>query len=60
MVKTLNQSAKSVDSSEHVSLTALRRQLNELRRQARQLDRPALEECLSLAVALANPKTTKP
>jgi hypothetical protein len=40
-----------------VSLTAIRRQLNELRRQARQLDRPALEECLSLAVALANPKT---
>ena len=42
-----------------VSLVAIRRQLNELRRQARQLERPALEECLSLAVALANPKTLK-
>jgi hypothetical protein len=56
LVKALTESAKPADD---LSLNALRRQLNELRRQARRLDRPALEECLSLAVALANPKTMK-
>jgi hypothetical protein len=45
---------------DEVSLASIRRQLNELRRQVRQLNRPALEECLSLAVALASPKNQKP
>lgn len=55
MVKTITtQAAKKPDD---VTLSTIRRQLNELRRQARQLNRPALEECLSLAAALANPKT---
>ena len=57
MVKALIEPTKQ---SDEVSLQAIRRQLAELRRQARQLNRPALEECLSLAVALANPKTMKP
>ena len=56
MVKTVTQTAQRSDET---SLATIRRQLNELRRQARQLERPALEECLSLAVALANPKTQK-
>jgi signal transduction histidine kinase len=56
LVKTVTQTAQRSDET---SLATIRRQLNELRRQARQLERPALEECLSLAVALANPKTQK-
>lgn len=53
MVKSV---AKPVQTADEMSLKAIRRQLNELRRQARALNRPALEECLSLAVQLANPK----
>lgn len=34
------------------SLKALRRDLNELRRQARALEEPALEQCLTLAISL--------
>ena len=56
MVKTVTETAQRSDET---SLATIRRQLNVLRRQARQLERPALEECLSLAVALANPKTQK-
>ncbi len=56
MAKSIAEATKPIDD---ISLTTIRRQLNELRRQVRQLDRPALEECLSLAVALTNPKTLK-
>jgi len=38
--------------STQVSLKALRRNLNELRRQARALEEPALEQCLTLAISL--------
>lgn len=55
MVKILTEpDGKTTDE---VELAAIRKQLNELRRQVRRLNRPALEECLSLAVALSNPKT---
>ena len=36
------------------SLKALRQNLNQLRRQARELDQHGLEECLSLAIALTS------
>ena len=38
------------------SLKALRQNLNELRRQARELDQAALEDCLSLAISLTSPR----
>jgi len=37
-----------------MSLKALRRNLNELRRQARELDQGAVEECLTLAISLTS------
>lgn len=42
--------------STQASLKALRRDLNELRRQARALEEPALEQCLTLAISLTAPR----
>lgn len=36
------------------SLKSLRQHLNQLRRQARELDQRALEDCLSLAISLTS------
>lgn len=36
------------------SLKSLRQNLNQLRRQARELDQGAVEECLSLAISLTS------
>ncbi len=41
--------------STEAALKALRRSLSQLRRQARELDQVALEECLSLAIEITNP-----
>lgn len=40
------------NAATQASLKALRRDLNELRRQARALEEPALEQCLTLAISL--------
>lgn len=40
------------------TLKALRQNLNQLRRQARELDQPALEDCLSLAISLTSTRRT--
>lgn len=42
-----------------VSLKAVRLNLTQLRRQARELDQVALEDCLSLAISLTSPRHTK-
>ena len=42
-----------------VSLKAVRQNLTQLRRQARELDQVALEDCLSLAISLTSPRQTK-
>jgi hypothetical protein len=41
------------------SLKAVRQNLNQLRRQARELDQTALEECLSLAISLTSTRHIK-
>lgn len=41
------------------SLKAVRQNLNQLRRQARELDQNALEECLSLAISLTSTRHIK-
>lgn len=58
----LNHSPNEVDFKEptvEASLKALRQNLNQLRRQARELDQIALEDCLSLAISLTSPRDTK-
>jgi len=46
------------EPTNEASLKALRQNLNQLRRQARELDQPALEDCLSLAISLTSPRHT--
>lgn len=41
------------------TLKSLRRNLNQLRRQAHELDQTALENCLSLAISLTSPRFAK-
>ena len=51
------QTIRKVDFEEptiEASLKSLRQNLNQLRRQARELDQHGLEECLSLAIALTS------
>jgi hypothetical protein len=55
------QTLREIDINEPVnetSLKALRRNLTQLRRQARDLDQTALEECLSLAISLTSSNYT--
>ncbi|TDJ61942.1 MAG: hypothetical protein E2O36_05515 [Proteobacteria bacterium] len=41
------------------SLKTVRQNLNQLRRQARDLDQAALEDCLTLAISLTSTRYTK-
>jgi hypothetical protein len=41
------------------SLKTVRQNLNQLRRQARELDQTALEDCLSLAISLTSSRYSK-
>ena len=53
------QTLRKVDFEEQTmeaSLRALRQNLNQLRRQARELDQAAIEDCLSLAISLTLPR----
>ena len=57
-----SQSLSEVKLEKHTvetSLKALRQNLNQLRRQARELDQVALEDCLSLAISLTSPRDAK-
>ncbi|MFT5181172.1 MAG: hypothetical protein ACI8S3_001051 [Alphaproteobacteria bacterium] len=47
------------EPTREASLKSLRQNLNQLRRQARQLDQDALEDCLSLAISLTSSRHVK-
>lgn len=46
------------EPSVEASMKSLRRNLNQLRRQARELDQTALEDCLTLAISLTSTRHT--
>jgi len=54
---TDDASGGTLSAADIHSLKALRRNLNELRRQARELEDPALEQCLTLAISLTSTRT---
>jgi len=51
-VRNTNSDVKVEQPTIDASLRVLRQDLNRLRREARKLDQTAIEECLSLAIAL--------
>ena len=56
------QTLRNVEFEEpeiEVSLKTLRQNLNQLRRQARELNQAALEDCLSLAISLTSSRYAK-